>query len=123
MVPEKLIEVLKYEGVVAIATQGEDGPHLVNTWNRYVNINPNGYLLYPAGGMNQTEANIEKNKRVRITVGSKEVDGFHGKGTGFLIEGDASFIKNGPEFELIKQKFPWARATVKVNIISANQTL
>ncbi len=31
MIPEKLLEVLKHEGVVAIAAQGQDGPHLVNT--------------------------------------------------------------------------------------------
>lgn len=34
VIPEKLLQVLKHEGVVAIATQGEEGPHLVNTWNR-----------------------------------------------------------------------------------------
>ena len=30
MIPEKLLEVLRHEGVVAIATQGLDGPHVVN---------------------------------------------------------------------------------------------
>lgn len=31
MIPEKMMEVLQHEGVVAIATQGDDGPHLVNS--------------------------------------------------------------------------------------------
>jgi len=31
MIPEKLLEVLKNYGVVAIATQGQGGPHLVKT--------------------------------------------------------------------------------------------
>lgn len=35
MIPEKLLDVLKNYGVVAIATQGQDGPHLVNTWHSY----------------------------------------------------------------------------------------
>ncbi|MDP4161053.1 MAG: hypothetical protein Q8911_15040 [Bacillota bacterium] len=38
MIPDKLLEILKHEGVVAIATQGEEGPNLVNTWNSYVQI-------------------------------------------------------------------------------------
>jgi hypothetical protein len=35
MIPEKLPEVLKKDGVVAIAALGKDGPHMVNTWNSY----------------------------------------------------------------------------------------
>ena len=38
MIPEKLLEILKQEGVVAIATLGQDGPHMVNTWNSYIRI-------------------------------------------------------------------------------------
>ena len=37
-IPETLLEVLKKDGVVAIATQGPDGPHLVNTWHSYVQV-------------------------------------------------------------------------------------
>ncbi len=33
MIPEKLLEIIKKYGVVAIATLGKDGPHMVNTWN------------------------------------------------------------------------------------------
>lgn len=50
--------------------------------------------------MNETEANIEKNNRVKITVGSKEINGFRGKGAGFLIGGKAFFLKGGPKFGL-----------------------
>jgi hypothetical protein len=39
-IPEKLREVLKKDGVVAIATLGQDGPHMVNTWNSYVRLTP-----------------------------------------------------------------------------------
>ena len=40
MIPEKLLEVLKQDGVVAIATLGQDGPHMVNTWNSYIESLP-----------------------------------------------------------------------------------
>jgi hypothetical protein len=36
MIPEKLLEIMKKDGVVAIATLGKDGPHMVNTWNSYI---------------------------------------------------------------------------------------
>jgi hypothetical protein len=51
MIPEKLLEILRQDGVVAIATLGQDGPHLVNTWNSYVRISSDGRLLFPAGYM------------------------------------------------------------------------
>jgi hypothetical protein len=67
-IPEKMLQVLSHEDVVAIATQGEDDPHLVNTWNSYIKITGDGRLLFPAGRMNTTESNIEKNNHVLLTV-------------------------------------------------------
>ena len=48
MIPDKMLEVLKKDGVVAIATLGKDGPHMVNTWNSYIRIKDDGRLLIPA---------------------------------------------------------------------------
>ncbi len=123
MIPEKLVEVIKHEGVATIGTYADEKIHLSNTWNSYIVITENGKLLYPAGGMNVTESNIEKNNKVQMTVGSREVEGFHGPGTGFRINGTAAFIKSGPDLEKIKQKYPWARAVVEISIESATQTL
>lgn len=123
MLPEKLLQVLQHEGVVAIATQGENGPHLVNTWNSYVQITPEDSFLIPAGNMNKTEENINSNNRVLVTIGARQVQGFHAPGTGFLIIGTATFHKTGKEFDLVKQKFPWARAALEITIDSASQTL
>lgn len=123
MIPEKLSEILKHEGVAAIATQGEDGPHLVATWNSYLQFTDDGKLLYPAGGMNVTEENIKKNNHLQMTVGSKEVAGFHGPGAGFRIEGMAVFLTSGANYEMMKQKFPWERAVVEITIDSITQTL
>jgi hypothetical protein len=123
MIPEKLLEVLKQDGVVAIATLGEDGPHLVNTWNSYIQITSDERLLIPVGYMHRTEANIAFNNQVLITLGSSKVAGNMGPGTGFLIKGTAEIVTAGADFDLIKAKFSWARAVMVVTIASATQTL
>ena len=35
MIPDKLQRIMKQDGVVAIATLGPDGPHMVNTWKNF----------------------------------------------------------------------------------------
>jgi hypothetical protein len=122
MIPEKLLEVLKHDGAVAIATSGQDGPHMVNTWNSYIRISADGRLLIPAGYMNRTEANIAFNPEVLITLASSKVQGLHGPGAGFLIKGTATFITTGPDFDLLKSKFDWLRATLAVTPASITQT-
>jgi hypothetical protein len=72
------LEVLKNCGVVAIATQGQDGPHLVNTWHSYMQITSDSRLLIPAGYMQQAEANIASNNNGLITVGSSKVADING---------------------------------------------
>ncbi len=122
MIPEKLREIMKQDGVVAIATLGEDGPHLVNTWNSYIRISSDERLFIPAGYMHKTEANVARNPNVLITLGSSKVQGLHGPGAGFLIKGKATFIKSGPDFEFMKEKFNWLRATLAITVDSATQT-
>ena len=122
MIPEKLREILKQDGVVAIATLGQDGPHMVNTWNSYIRISDDERILIPAGYMHRTEANIAFNNNILITLGSSKVTGNHGPGAGFLIKGTAAFITEGPDFDLLKSKFEWLRATLAVTVDSATQT-
>lgn len=122
MIPDKLQEILKTDGVVAIATLGKDGPHMVNTWNSYIRISPEGRFLIPAGYMHKTEENIKHNPDVLITLGSSKVNGLHGPGAGFLIKGKAAFVTSGPDYDFLKSKFSWLRATLAVTIDSATQT-
>lgn len=122
-IPEKLREVLKKDGVVAIATLGPDGPHLVNTWNSYIRIAEDGRLLIPAGYFHKTEANIASNDQVLVTLGSSKVQGFNSPGTGFLIKGTAAFLADGPEFDAMKARFGWARGVLAITMASATQTL
>jgi hypothetical protein len=91
MIPEKLLEIMKLDGVVAIATLGKDGPHMVNTWNSYIKISPDGRLFIPAGYMHKTEVNVAHNPDVLITLVSSKVKGLHGAGAGFLIIGKGNF--------------------------------
>jgi len=49
MIPDTLQKIMKKDGVVAIATLGPDGPHMVNTWNSYLKVSRDGRLLIPAG--------------------------------------------------------------------------
>ena len=122
-IPEKMLEVLKRDGVVAIATLGKEEPHMVNTWNSYIRISDDGRLLIPAGYMHQTEANIAVNNKVLVTMGSSKVAGKNSMGTGFLVKGTAEFIVSGPDFDIIKASFGWARATLSITVASATQTL
>jgi hypothetical protein len=105
MINEILLEVLSHpsDGIVALVTQGADEAHVVNTWNSYIHITSDDKLLIPAGFMYITEENITNNNKVQLTIGSREVQGTMYKGTGFLIKGTAQFLKDGPEFEMIKE--------------------
>lgn len=123
MIPEKFLEVLNYEGVVAIATQGEKGIHMANTWNSYLKITSDGRIIGPVGGMKVTESNIKNNNSIVMTLGSREVQGFHSKGTGFLVHGTAAIIFDGEEFNKLKQTYVWARAMLEITPESVTQTL
>lgn len=123
MIPEKMLEVLKHEGVVAIVTQGSEGAHVVNTWNSYLNITDDERLLAPVGGMKTTENNINQNDKILMTVGSREVQGFHYMGTGFLVKATAKIYDQGQELDMMKQKFPWMRAVLEIKPESITQTL
>ena len=124
MFTEKFYEVLKYEGVVSITSWGEDEPHVTNTWNSYLVITDDERILIPAAGLRSTEKDVNINNRVKVTLGSREVLGFNGyQGTGFLVEGTARFINSGLEFEMMREKFPFANRVLEITAISAKQLL
>lgn len=122
---EKFIEVLKTppDAALSIVTQGEKGPHVVNSWNSYVLFGEDGVLLIPVGRMHETEKNVQKDDRVKLTVSNREVEGKTYKGTGFLVTGRAQFETEGANFDLVKKSFPWARAALVIKVESTEQTL
>jgi hypothetical protein len=123
MLSEKFFEVIANEGVVSIVSWGNDEPHVVNTWNSYVNITADGRLLIPAAGMRKTQKNVGFNNKVKVTLGSREVMGYKFMGTGFLIEGTAKFVESGSEFDMMKEKFPFLNRVLEITVTSQKQTL
>jgi len=124
MLTEKFLEVLKNEGVVSIVSWGQDEPHVVNTWNSYVVVTPDGRLLIPAYAMKKTEKNTLINNKVKLTLGSKEVIGYNDyQGTGFLIEGLATYIESGTEFDQMKEKFSFLTRVLAITPTSVKQML
>ena len=122
MIPDKLQNIMKQDGVVAIATLGPDGPHMVNTWNSYLKVSQDGRLFIPAGYMHKTEANIAHNPNVLITLGSSKVEGLHGMGAGFLTKVTTRLVSFGPDYDFLNENFSWLRATLAVTIETATQT-
>ena len=120
---EKFFEVINHEGVVSIVSWGIE-PHVVNTWNSYIVVTEDGRILIPAYGFRKTERNVNVNNRVKLTLGSKEVLGYKNyQGTGFVIEGTASYIESGAEYDLMKNKFSFLTRVLEVTVDSAKQML
>lgn len=122
MFTDKFFEVISHEGVVSIVTWTDEGADVSNTWNSYLNVKENRILI-PAAGMNKTQANIEKNPNIKLTVGSKEVMGKWAMGSGFLILGTAKFITSGEEFDSMKEKFPFLSRVLEITVSKVIQTL
>ncbi len=116
MFNEKIIEILKHEGPASFATLGSDGIHLAATWNSYIEVLHPDTLLIPAGYLNQTQRNVEAGSEVQMIIGSKNVIGTQGNGSGFLLKGKAKFEQSGPNFEKLKSRFNWLRAAMVFNV-------
>ncbi|MGQ8336727.1 pyridoxamine 5'-phosphate oxidase family protein [Sunxiuqinia sp. A32] len=120
---EKFYEVIDHEGVVSITSWGVV-PHVVNTWNSFLVITEDERILIPAYGFRKTEKNIKVNNEVKLTLGSKDVEGYKNyPGTGFLIEGTAAYIESGEEYDFMKEKFSFLSRVFEVTVTKAKQML
>ena len=123
MLTEKFFEVISHEGVVSIISWGKGEPHVANTWNSYLTLTKDNKILIPAAGMVKTEANIKENNKVKMTLGSKEVQGHFTQGAGFRLEGTAKFISLGEEYDMVKEKFPFLTRVLEITLTEVKQTL
>ncbi|MGO0883887.1 pyridoxamine 5'-phosphate oxidase family protein [Clostridioides difficile] len=123
MFTEKFLEVLNNEGVVSIVTCVNNEAHVSNTWNSYLVLVEENKILIPAAAMINTENNININPNVKLTLGSHEVMGYRYMGTGFLLEGTARFLKDGENFKVMIDKFPFLTRVLEVTVTSCKQTL
>jgi hypothetical protein len=123
MFDERFRTVVSKEGVVSIVSCSDDEAHVVNTWNSYLAFPGEDRLLIPVYGMRKTQKKVEKNNNVLLTLGTKEIEGKMGPGTGYLIKGTAKFMKSGPELDTMKQKFSWANRVLEVTVSAVKQTI
>ena len=122
--PQKFYDVLQHEGVVAIVSWGNSEPHVVNTWNSYLVITEEEHILIPAYGMRKTEENTKVNPRVKLTLGSKEVIGYKDyPGTGFLIDGTASYHESGAVYDAMKEKFSFLTRVLDITVTGIKQMI
>ena len=123
MFNETFKNVISREGVVSIVSYADGEAHVVNTWNSYIVLPDENRILIPAAWMNKTEEKITKNSNVLLTLGSREVQGKLGPGTGFLIKGTARFLRSGPDFDLMKSKYSFLTRVLEVTVSSIKQTI
>jgi hypothetical protein len=71
--------------------------------------------------MHKTEINVKGNPQVKMVFSSKEVQGLWGIGAGFLAEGEANFLYEGSEFEMMRQKFSPIMNMTRVISITVNK--
>jgi predicted pyridoxine 5'-phosphate oxidase superfamily flavin-nucleotide-binding protein len=115
---ETYLRVLDATEFVAIATSGDNGPHLVGTWGEYVRrLSPGTEtIIVPAGGYRQTERNLLKDNRITLLIASRQVAGSDGPGQACRISGTAELVSRGPIAEAVRSSFPWARGALVISI-------
>lgn len=124
MFPETFLECLKHDGIVAIATCTPEGKaHVINTWNKYLIITDDNKILMPAFGMVRTKKNVEHDPYTEVTIGSHEVQGRMGMGTGFLLTGTSEFKDEGELFDRMKAKCDFTRRVLIFTPETCKQTI
>ncbi|MGL4209801.1 MAG: pyridoxamine 5'-phosphate oxidase family protein [Candidatus Adiutrix sp.] len=116
-------EVLSHNGVVSITTWADNTVHVSNTWNSYLQIRDENKILIPAAWFRKTERNIDQNDQVILTLGSPDVQGKIGMGTGFVVKGTAKFISSGEIFDQMKEKFPFLTRVLEITAVTVSQTI
>lgn len=71
--------------------------------------------------MQKTQSNIAQNDSISLILAARHVPGLHDDGAGLYINGQASFVTSGKDFEDMKARFSWIRAILKVTIRTVRQ--
>ncbi|WP_367343695.1 pyridoxamine 5'-phosphate oxidase family protein [Methanomethylovorans sp.] len=122
----KCKEVLDKTEWVAIATCGDNGPHIVATWGEYVRAlktEDSEIIIIPAGYYNITEANLKINDRVELLIASKQVQGTNSLGQGCCISGKGEIQTSGKFADLARSKFPWAKGAFVITVENVSTQL
>lgn len=122
MITEKFKDLISHEGVVSIVSCANNDAHVVNTWNSYLIVKEDKIYI-PVYGMVHTQQRTDINNKVKLTFGSKEVMGYQGMGSGYLMEGTAKFLTEGDVVDEMKATYDWAKRVLEVTVTSLIQTL
>jgi len=108
MLDAAVLSTLKAEGPAAFVTTGPSGPHLVATWQSYLEVLDGSRLAFPAAprGYLTTEANLAAGSTCQMVVGSRA------DLQGFRLTGTAELQTDTPVHRHLQERFPWCRAAV-----------
>lgn len=121
MLDATVLAVLEAEGSATFVTNGPAGPHLVATWQSYLDILDDETLAFPAGGYRVTEANLALDPSVQMVIGGKV--GPTGAALGFRLTGTAELQAGSGLHERLKLKHPWCRAAVVMRVTKVERIL
>jgi hypothetical protein len=117
-------DCIAHDGIVAVASSSAGGQaHVVNTWNKYLIVTEDEKILIPCFGFHKTEANAQHNPQLEITIGSHEIQGKMGMGTGFLLQGKGEFLNEGPLFDVMHDKCDFCNRVLVFTPASCTQTI
>lgn len=119
MLDAAVLSTLKAEGPAAFVTNGPSGPHLVATWQSYLEVLDDARLAFPAAptGYHATEANLKAGSGCQMVVGSK------GDGQGFRLGGTAELQTDTAIHRQLRERFPWCRAAVVFTVAKVEKIL
>ncbi|WP_257308405.1 pyridoxamine 5'-phosphate oxidase family protein [Geothrix fuzhouensis] len=106
--------VLGAEGSATFLTNGADGPHLVATWQSYLEVVDDETLAFPAGGYRVTEANLARDPSVQMIIADKRSPA--GPAIGFRLTGAAEVQSGNALHERLKVKYSWCRGVVVMHV-------
>lgn len=121
MLDATVLGVLKAEGSATFMTKGPAGPHLVATWQSYLDPMDARTLVFPAAGYRVTEANLAHDPSVQMIIGKQR--GADGAALGFRLSGTAEVQSEGVLRERMKAKYPWCRAAVVMTVTGVERIL
>ena len=117
-------DCVQHAGIVSVCSSSETGKgHIANTWNKYLIITKDERVLIPCFGFRKTEKNVNYDSEIEVVIGSHEVKGKVGMGTGFLLKGTAEFQKKGKLFEEMHNKCAFANRVLVFTPVSCEQTI
>jgi hypothetical protein len=73
--------------------------------------------------MTSIEADMATSTNVQLTVGSAEVMGLGEMGAGFHVKGTAEFLRDGTEYDLMKERYPFLTRALKITVDEIRQTI